>query len=110
MSEQTIEFIRAAGVGDVPDSDVRKIKVGGLTLALFNLDGEYFALQHFCTHEEVSLTEGFVDGGQVECPKHAGRFDIRSGRAMSAPCTVDARTYPVRVEGGDIMIGIPSAL
>lgn len=107
MNAETMSFVQVATVGDVAEDDVKKVKVGALTLALFNLGGEYFALHHLCTHEDVSLTEGFVDGGQVECPKHSGRFDIRTGRAMAAPCTTDAKTYPVRVQGDAILVGVP---
>lgn len=109
MNVETMSFVRVATVGDVAEDDVKRVKAGDLTLALFNLGGEYFALHHLCTHEDVSLTDGFVDGGQVECPKHSGRFDIRTGQAVSAPCTVNAKTYPVRVQDDAILVGIPEA-
>lgn len=103
----SITYHPVAQTTDVADGDVKKVKVGSHTLALFNLEGEFFALHHMCTHEDVSLVDGFVDDGQIECPKHSGRFCIRSGKALTAPCTVDAKTYPVRVEGQTVLVGLP---
>lgn len=108
VKKEDFAFHKVATVDDVDDGDVKKVRVEGLVLALFNLGGEFFALHHLCTHEEVSLVDGFVVGEEIECPLHAGRFDIRTGKATSAPCTVDARTYPVEVRDQDIFVGVPS--
>ncbi|MBV2205687.1 MAG: non-heme iron oxygenase ferredoxin subunit [Pseudomonas sp.] len=108
MKTEVLTFQKVATVDEVDDGDVKKVRLDGLILALFNLGGEFFALHHLCTHEDVSLIDGFVVGGEIECPLHAGRFDIRTGKAMSAPCTVDARTYPVEVRGNDVFVGVPS--
>lgn len=99
-------FIPVAHIDDVEDGDIKKVKVEGHTLALFNVEGEFFALDHLCTHEEVSLADGFIDGFEVECPKHSGRFDIRSGKATAAPCVVDCRSFPVQVVGDQVLVKI----
>lgn len=107
MNVENVVFHKVATVGDVAEGDVKKVRAGGAVIALFNVGGEYFALNHLCTHEDVSLVEGFVEGDQIECPKHSGRFDIRTGKALTAPCTIDAQTYPVKVEQDDIYVGLP---
>ncbi len=99
-------YIPVASIDDVEDGDIKKIKVEGLTLALFNVEGAYFALDHLCTHEDVSLVDGFVDGFEVECPKHSGRFDIRTGKATAAPCAVDCRSFPIKIVGDQVLVGI----
>ena len=67
-------------------------------------DGGYFASDGRCTHEETSLAEGIVMGDIIECPKHNGRFDYRTGEAKGAPVIVGLRTYPVKVEDGSVLI------
>jgi 3-phenylpropionate/trans-cinnamate dioxygenase ferredoxin subunit len=69
-------------------------------------DGEYFASDGRCTHEETHLAGGVVLDDIIECPKHNGRFNYRTGQAKGAPVIVDLRTYPVKVEDGSVFIGI----
>ena len=69
-------------------------------------DDRYFATDGLCTHEQVHLAGGLVVGTTIECPKHNGRFDFTTGQARGAPVCVDLRTYPVRVDGGRVLIKI----
>lgn len=108
IDSNSLAYHRACSIDDVIDGDVKKVKVAGLTIALFNLGGKFFAMDHLCTHEEVSLVDGFVIGDEIECPLHSGRFNIRTGKAVSAPCVVDARTFAVTIQGKDVMVGIPA--
>ena len=71
--------------------------------------GASYATDDICTHEFASLAEGFVDGDCIECPLHAGKFHIPTGKAMTAPVTEDIRTYPVKVEGDEIFINLSKA-
>jgi ethylbenzene dioxygenase ferredoxin subunit len=81
----------------------RKIDIEGGDLALFNLEGKFYATSNLCTHATASLADGEIVGGDcVACPVHFGEFHIPTGQAMSFPCTVDLRTYKVIEEGGDI--------
>ncbi|AIP34186.1 rieske [2Fe-2S] domain protein [Paraburkholderia xenovorans LB400] len=73
-------------------------------LALFNVDGNVYALDDLCTHGHARLSEGEFEGHEVECPLHAGVFDVRTGRAVCAPLTRDARCHAVKVERGDVFI------
>ncbi len=67
---------------------------------------EYFCLDGLCTHEKVDLSEGMIFEGELECPKHFGTFDYRTGEAMGAPVCIDLKTHPVKVEGGRIFVSI----
>jgi len=82
---------------------IRKIATGGCELAVYNLEGEFFATQNLCTHATASLAEGeIVDGDMIACPVHEGQFHIPTGQAVSFPCTVDLRTYKVIEEEGKV--------
>lgn len=81
------------------------VDVAGEAVCLYNLGGTVYATQNVCTHAEASLAEGYIDGDCIECPLHQALFDIRTGKAKSAPATEDLRVYPVRIEGGAILVG-----
>ena len=80
------------------------VDAAGRDLALFRLGDEVFALDNLCTHGHARLCDGFVEDGQVECPLHQGRFDLRSGAAACEPVTDTVRTWPVRIEGGRVFV------
>jgi len=96
--------IRLCGAADVALGGVIKVEAHGLTVAVFNLDGEYFVTDDACTHGPGSMSEGFVDGDCIECNFHQGVFNIRTGAVVRPPCMVPLRTYPASVEGGDVYI------
>jgi len=98
------EFVRVAGVGDLPPGGMVTVEVGGAEIVIANLDGDFVAFQNECTHRGGPLGEGLLEGGVVECPFHAGRFDIRTGAVVSPPPSEPIKTYPVRVDGDDIKI------
>ena len=81
-----------------------KVEAGDLTLAVFNVGGEYFVTDDQCTHGPGSLSEGYIDGEVVECNFHNGQFNIRTGEVMSPPCMVPVKTYPVTVVDGRVTI------
>ena len=77
-----------------------QVEAGGLTLAVFNVDGEFYVTDDACTHGPGSLSEGYIDGDVVECNFHNGQFDIKTGEVVSPPCMIPVKTYPTVVEGG----------
>jgi anthranilate 1,2-dioxygenase large subunit len=97
-------WTRAASLNEVPEGKALGVEVGGIHIALYNLDGKIYATHGICTHALALLAEGWIEDGKVECPLHQGQFDIRSGKALCAPVTEDLRTYAVRVEGDDVLI------
>jgi phenylpropionate dioxygenase-like ring-hydroxylating dioxygenase large terminal subunit len=88
------------------DGDVVGIDVDGTPIALYRLGDGIYATDGMCTHAVGLLADGWVEDGEIECPLHQARFDIRTGKAMCAPATEDLRTYPIRVEGGDVQIDL----
>ena len=87
----------------VPE-DVTAVKVGDKELALYEVDGEVYASDNRCTHGDALLSDGFLEGTQIECPFHQGRFDVCTGKALCAPLTEDIRVYPVRIENKRVWV------
>lgn len=104
-----MEWIKVASAQELSNDEAKTVNVAGQGVALFRIDGEFFATDSMCTHATALLSEGYVEDGCVECPLHQGRFDIRTGKAMCAPVTVDLRTHPVKREGDDIYVLSPEA-
>lgn len=101
------EWIEACAVDDVEEEDVIRFDHGDRTFAIYRSpDDEFFATDGLCTHEQVHLADGLVMDEIIECPKHNGRFDYKTGAPKGAPVCVALQTYPVRVEDGKVLIGI----
>lgn len=101
----TTGWIDACATDDIAEEDVIRFDHGSRTFAIYrSADGEYFATDGLCTHEQVHLADGLVMDEIIECPKHNGRFDYRSGKAKGAPVCVDLKTYLVRIETGRVFI------
>ncbi|MGM0561335.1 MAG: Rieske (2Fe-2S) protein [Pseudomonadota bacterium] len=98
---------KVASSHDVEDGKAIEVKVGDTPIALYNLDGEFFATHNICTHAYACLHEGYVDGETIECPLHQAVFDIRTGEALEGPVEVPVATYDVKREGDDIYIEVP---
>lgn len=88
----------------MPQEGTFRVYHDGEPVCLYNLGGTIYATHDVCTHGQASLADGFVEAGEIECPLHQGRFDIRTGRATGAPCVTGIRTYPVKVEGGGVWL------
>lgn len=101
MSEQWID---AASQQAVPEGDVVGITVQGREIALYEVEGEVFATDNICTHGHARMSDGFLEGREIECPLHQGKFDVCTGQALCAPLTENIRTYPVRIEGGRVFL------
>jgi nitrite reductase/ring-hydroxylating ferredoxin subunit len=101
-----MEFTKVAAVGEIAPGGVLRVEVGDEPVAIFNLDGEFYAIGDTCSHEEASLSEGDVFGDVVECPLHGAEFDIKTGAARTLPAVAPVPTFPVRVEGDAILVGV----
>ena len=102
----TTQWIDAAAQSDVPQDDVIGVAVGGHQIALYSVDGDVYATDNTCTHGHARLCEGFLEGHEIECPLHQGKFDVRTGQPTCAPATEALRSYPVKVEGGRVWLAI----
>ncbi len=100
------EFVRIAAVSDVPENDMRSFEYNGQRIAVYNVAGTFYATDDLCSHAYVELTQGYLEPEDctVECPLHGSRFDIRTGRVLSLPAYTPITTYPVKVEGDDLLI------
>lgn len=104
MSEDS--WYDVAAVDDVDDDDVARVLAGGSAFALYRVDGTFYATADRCTHEQASLSDGWLQDCTIECPRHQGVFDIVSGKALRAPATVAVATFPVQVEGDRVFIRV----
>jgi 3-phenylpropionate/trans-cinnamate dioxygenase ferredoxin subunit len=99
--------VKACEIDDVENEDVIRFDHGGKTFAVYRSpDDSFYATDGMCTHEKVHLADGLVMDHIVECPKHNGRFDYRTGEARGAPVCVNLRIYPVKVEDGAVFLGL----
>ncbi|KEQ52135.1 non-heme iron oxygenase ferredoxin subunit [Sphingobium chlorophenolicum] len=100
-------MIRLCSVEELDEDEILRVELdGGHGIAVYLLDGEIFATDDLCTHGEASLAEGEIEDGKIVCPFHLGSFDIRTGAACAAPCSIALKTYPVEVIGGDVHIAM----
>jgi nitrite reductase/ring-hydroxylating ferredoxin subunit len=106
MSAEENGWVRVAKRGDLAEGEVLGVEAAGKEIALYDADGRLFATDNICTHAYARLSDGWLDAEVIECPLHAARFDIRSGKVLGPPATEDLKTYPVRLVGEDIEIRI----
>jgi 3-phenylpropionate/trans-cinnamate dioxygenase ferredoxin subunit len=100
-------WIDACATDEIDEEDLIRFDHGSLTFAIYHSpDGKFFATEGLCTHENVHLCDGLVMGHLIECPKHNGQFDYRTGEAKRAPVCDNLKTYPIKVEGGRVFIGV----
>ena len=105
----TGEFIRACAVTDLSEQGTFAVELGGVPLVIVKAQGEIFALDEFCTHEDVSLADGEVYDHTVECWLHGSCFDLRTGKPTGPPASRPLATYPVRIEGDDVYVSLSAS-
>jgi len=103
MSDNT-GWVKACNRGDLAAGDVLGVALAGHDIAIYDLDGALYATDDICTHAYARLSDGWLDREEIECPLHAGRFDVKTGAATAPPCTDPVKTYPVRVHGDEIQV------
>jgi 3-phenylpropionate/trans-cinnamate dioxygenase ferredoxin subunit len=102
-----VEYVTVASVDELADGDRLIFDINNLSIALFNLDGQYYAIADLCSHDDGPVAEGELEGLEIVCPRHGARFNLETGEALTLPAVVDIPTYPVRVMGDEIQVGIP---
>jgi nitrite reductase/ring-hydroxylating ferredoxin subunit len=101
------EFQRVAGTSDIPEGEMLTVEVNGREVVIANLGGEFVCFQNECSHRGGLLGDGLLlEGGVVECPFHAGQFNVRTGEVVQAPPTEPIATYPVQLDGDDILVSL----
>jgi naphthalene 1,2-dioxygenase ferredoxin component len=100
-------MVSVARWSDLPDGTVRAVFACGRAIALYRVGGQFFATDAKCTHGDVDLAQGRIIGAVIECPLHVARFDIATGKGMGPPITRDLTTYPVLMEGEEVVVVVP---
>ena len=100
-------WIQACATDDIDEEDLIRFDHGGRVFAIYKSpDGAFFATDGVCTHEHAYLADGLVMNDIIECPKHNGRFNYKTGEAKGAPACVKLQTYPVKVDGDAVFIEV----
>lgn len=98
------EYVRVAATEEIPPGQGKAVSLDDRRIAVFNVNGTFYAIDDTCTHEEASLAEGAMYGDIVACPKHGSRFHLPTGRVLSLPAVIPVDTYPVKVEDGQVWL------
>ena len=100
------EFVKVAGAGEVAPGKSKAVDVGARRIALFNIDGKFYAIDDTCTHRGGPLSEGEVSGEKVTCPWHGAIYNIKTGAVLAPPAPRGVASYPVRVQGSDVEVEV----
>lgn len=104
MSNPT--WVDALSADDLPEDDVKAVAIAGRDIAVYAVGDAVYATDNLCTHGHARLCDGFLEGHEIECPLHQGKFDVRNGQPTCDPVTEPLRSYPVKVEGGRVFVQI----
>lgn len=104
-----MEKVHVCSTADLAPGEARRVDTSP-AIAVFNLDGAFYALADLCSHGNASMSEGYLeDDCTVECPVHTARFCLKTGKALTQPATIDLATFEVEVEDGEIYVRVPKA-
>ena len=98
------EWIDVVPADEFEPGTWRTVDVDDVMIAVFNLDGEFYAIEDVCTHDYSTLTGGQVEGDEIVCPRHGARFNVKTGEALTAPAYEPVPTFPVRVDNGIVQV------
>ena len=98
--------MKACSLSELPEEGALRVVLDGVPICLARSQGEVFAISDICSHADVSLSEGDVEDGTVECWLHGSRFDLRSGKPIGLPATTPISVYPVKIDGGDVLVSV----
>ena len=107
INPEECEFVALLPEQDLPNGERLFVEIDDKPIVIFNLSGKYFAIGDLCSHDDGPLGDGELDGYVISCPRHGATFDIRTGKVLSLPAIIDLPAYPVKVEAGEICVGIP---
>lgn len=98
------DWVSVARADELAPGQWKSVDVDGAQVAVFNLDGRYYAIEDVCTHDGGQLTGGSIEGAEIICPRHGARFCIKTGAALTAPAYEATATFPVRIENGVVEV------
>jgi 3-phenylpropionate/trans-cinnamate dioxygenase ferredoxin subunit len=99
-----VDFVSVAKTDEIQPGERLIFELGKRWIAVFNVDGQYYAIEDVCSHDDGPLAEGKLIGCQIECPRHGAKFDLRTGEVLTPPALVDVPVYQVRVIGDEIQV------
>ncbi len=105
-ADNTETAVRVCSASDVAPGSVKAFAVGERTLAIYNIDGVYYATDDECTHAAASLADGMLEGDTIECCMHMGSFHVPTGQPVQPPCEVPLRTYQVSIREDGIFVDL----
>ena len=108
--EGTDDFSPACAIADIPETNRLGVVVDGVPVVVVRTHDEIFALHDECSHAQVALSEGDVDGAVIDCWLHGAEFDLRTGAALSLPATEPVAVYPVRIDGDAVLVNVNAPL
>jgi 3-phenylpropionate/trans-cinnamate dioxygenase ferredoxin subunit len=100
------DFVKVADRKDLPPGSKLLAEVDGRAIALFNVDGAFYAIDDVCTHDGGPLAEGDLDGAEIRCPRHGARFDVRTGKALCLPAFEPVTAHRVELRGDEIRVAL----
>jgi len=98
------KFVKVAARTEIPVGGKKLVEIDGVAVAVFNVNGVFYAIEDVCTHDGGNLVEGDLLGNEIECPRHGARFDVRSGAATKMPAFEPVPTYTVKVEQDAVLV------
>lgn len=99
-------WVDALAADALPTDDVIGVAVAGRDIAVYAVGDALYATDNICTHGQARLCDGFLEGHEIECPLHQGKFDVRNGQPVCEPATEPLRSYPIKVEGARVYVRI----
>lgn len=104
MSDEPRSFIRVCAENDIPDGKSKAFTVNGKHIALYHSEGKFYATDDICSHEHEHLSEGWLEGDKIECPRHGAQFSLVTGEALTLPASKPIAVYSVKIENGDVLL------
>ncbi len=98
------EWVNAVLATDLTSGNHTVVEIEGAVIAIFNLDGEFYAIEDICTHDGSEIASGCIIDGCIECPRHGARFDIKTGEVTSPPAYEPVETFPVQIIDGMVQV------
>jgi nitrite reductase/ring-hydroxylating ferredoxin subunit len=105
-------LVKACSTSDIAKGGLKSVKAGGKDLVIANVDGKFFAMDNWCTHEQGNLSEGQLNKTTLTCPEHGAQFDVTTGRVLAGPDgeapgeTPTAKVHKVEVQGSNVMVDV----
>ena len=101
-----MSYVKIADLSELEPDTPKLIQVNGTAVVLVKIADEVFAVSDTCTHEDAQLAGGFIEDCSIECPRHGAMFDLKTGKALTLPAIAPLNTFPIRVEGSAVLIGV----